>query len=105
MRLRRAHDGRVKHAGKLDVVYVGGPAGDQPRVLLAPELLADEAVAAAGSSAALMLSLRVGLPASAVLGRSRPALARGRQDRLDDVVVAGAAAEVALEPVADLLLR
>ena len=46
VRLGGAHEGHVELAGHDHVVHVGGPAGDQARVLLALERLPDVAVAA-----------------------------------------------------------
>ena len=41
VRLGRAHDRRVQHAGSGDVVDVGRAARDQARILLAAQRLAD----------------------------------------------------------------
>src|ERR671920_494434 len=48
---------------------------------------------------------RTDAPIPSVAMASTPHLGGRRADRLDDVVVAGAAAEIALEPLADFLFR
>ena len=40
--VRAAHDAGVVHAGHLDVVHVGGGAGDQARIFAAADALADQ---------------------------------------------------------------
>ena len=93
-----AHHGEVQHAGQLDVVGPAGAAGDEALVLLAGARLAD------------LARRRVGGVGRAVLGdrhddtACEPHRAGRLLHGLDDVVVAGAAAEVALETLADLLL-
>ena len=79
---RRAHERRVQHARQHEVVDVAALAGDELGVLLAQDALAD----AAGGGA-----LDDG-------GHSGPRHLAGRLlDRRDDVLVARAAAEVALQ--------
>ena len=75
--------------GSCDVVGPVGAAGDQPRVLLAAQRLADDV-----------------LPCRCLerVGHSRTSVGGRVLHGLDDVLVAGAPAEVALEPVADLVL-
>ena len=92
---RAAHHREVQHPGQGDVVGPPGAAGDQALVLLAPAVLADLAL----GGGALLVAV---MPAPA----ARPAVARlrGVQHGFDDVVVAGAAAQVALEADPHLLL-
>ena len=83
--MRAAHQRQLQRAGDDEVVDEAGLAGEQRRVLLAH-------------------AVRVPMTAVAIDGghrRSPPARAAG-EHRLDDVVVAGAAAEVALEALAHL---
>ena len=42
--VRAAHDAGVMHAGHLDVVDVDGGAGDQARIFVAPDALADQSL-------------------------------------------------------------
>ena len=96
---RAAHHGEVQHPGELDVVGPPGAAGEEALVLLAAPGLADlrgGAVLDGGHRTAL-------LSGSAALEAALHRARTGRH-RLDDVVVARAPAEVALEPEADLLL-
>ena len=80
-----ALEGQVQHAGELDVVDVGAAPLDQARVLAALDALADQ-LRQNGSRGHGYLLLR------------------GVLDGVDDVLVAGAAAEVAGDALADLLL-
>ena len=84
VRVRAAQEHRVEQAGQRDVGHVAPAPGEQPRVLLAEMPVADELHA----------------------GAARRARGRRRVERrLHDVLVAGAAAEVAGERLADLGLR
>ena len=95
VRDRAAQDRHVQHAGQHDVVGPVGPAGDQPGVLLA---------AAGRADLGCVWSLRLGCDrhdAHRSAGRRawrppRPSIGP------DDVLVAGAPAQVALDPFADL---
>ena len=79
------------HAGHLDVVDVSGRAGDQARIFAPADALADQ------SLGFWWWCSRHGMPSAA--------FRRGRGfHRVDDVLISGAAADVALEAVADLLL-
>ena len=91
MGVRAAHEVGVGLAVLVDVVGVAALAGDEALVLLADDRGADALLShrSAPHSAACRDALHV---------RS------GGQDRLDDVVVARAAADVALEPLAHLVL-
>ncbi len=86
MGVRAAHEGRGQGA-MAEVVEVAAPAGDQTRVLLAPDRGAEHLRRHARVSARLL---------AADLG--------GTQDGLDDVLVAGAPAEVARDGLARLVL-
>ena len=80
-----AHHGQVQHPGQGEVVGPAGAAGDQPLVLLATPVPPD-------------------LGGGPLLGGGHAAGPRCVLHGLHDVVVAGAPAEVALEPEPDLLL-
>ena len=41
MRMRRAHDHRVRHSAQCDVVGKAASAGQQPKIFLAPHRLPD----------------------------------------------------------------
>src|SRR5215475_12661486 len=107
MWMRAADEMGKAHAHELDVVDVAAFAGDEPLVFLAHD---------AGANT---FNTHADLPPGGLVGRrfhrsafpneAMPALfcrlrdlhpARGIQYRLDDVVVAGAAADVAFELVA-----
>ena len=85
MRDVAALEREVLHADELDVVDVGAAALDEARVLAALDALADE------------------LRQNGRCGHGLP-LARGVLNGVDDVLVAGAAAEVAGDALADLAL-
>ena len=93
--MRRGDQRDMLQAGQRDVGGVAAAAGDEARMLLGAALGADVAEAVAGWPAAR--SSRC----SAV--RSCHALG-GQRDRVDDLLIAGAAAEVAADRVADLVL-
>ena len=82
--VRAADDDGVVHAGHLDVFDVSGGAGDEARIFAAADALADELFDLGNGGGH-------GL---------RSCLCRGA-DRVDDVLIAGAAAEIAVEPFAD----
>ena len=84
MRMGRADEVGIHLAGPVDVVRVVPGPGDEALVLLAPDRSADSV---RGHRRQLLMSAAAAL------------------NRLDDVVVAGAAAEIAFQPLADLLLR
>ena len=103
VRDRAADDGEVQHPGQDHVVGPRGLPGDQPGVLLArggPARPPSPGPAVVGrSSTAVMTALpacRRGVRAAHLGGR----LLHGA----DDVLVAGAAAEVALDALADLVV-
>ena len=85
MRDVAALERQVLHAGDLDVVDVGAAALNEARILAALDALADE------------------LRQHGRRGHGLP-LVRGVLDGVDDVLVAGAAAEVAGDALADLSL-
>ena len=91
-----AQDGHVGHPGHLDVVEVAALAGDEPGILdpLDPGPHDVEVIGLA-SCQAFARGRHVGAGAQ---GRGRLA------DRRHDVLVAGAAADVALDRVADLVV-
>ena len=91
VRVRRAHEVHVAHAVPLDVVDEHALALEEPPVLLARDALAR---GIAGLE----------LDAVAVVRSSCSLLPRCRLHRLDDVPVAGAAADVALDRAADLVV-
>ena len=84
-RVVAAHEGGVEHAVELHVVGVGREAADEARILAALDALAD-------------VDRLHGLHCFA------PGEARRVLHGVDDVLVAGATAEVALEAVADLFV-
>ena len=88
MRVRAAHERRGERVVP-EVVEVAAVAGQQPRVLLALDRL----------RRTCFVVMTVGLP-----GSSRP-ISAARSTDLDDVLVAGAAAQVAADRLAGLLLR
>ena len=105
-----AHEHEVQHARHHDVGDVASATGGQPLVLLAIELRAEPAVGGAGvhrvvhvlrSLECLFASLGTRQDAVAQLRRS---LLRRFANRVDDVHVAGASAQVADQRVADLLV-
>ena len=77
----------VQHAGDLDVVDVGAAALDEARIFAALDALADE-LRQDGSATAMIVT----------------SCLRGVLNGVDDVLVAGAAAEVAGDAFANLLL-
>ena len=89
-----------QYAGQGDVVDIVAPALDEAHVFLALARTADaaEALLALGDGR----GVGVGHYSAALLGRIQ--LLGGVAHRLDDVLVAGAAAQVAGEAEADLLL-
>src|SRR5216117_1336619 len=91
VRVWAAHERRIGHAGQLEVVGVVTPARDESRILATLDGFAEQARVGRGGHGAP--SLRFGH------------VLRSPLDRLHDVVVAGAPAQVAFELVADLLLR
>ena len=128
VRVRAAHDVHVHHVGQLHVVDVAALALDEARVFLALHAVAHAAdlvgrgdadlvggldpgrgsaggLVGIGASAWRSSSLRrawsTGLPSSL----RRAQLGGGVLDGLDDLVVARAAAQIAGDAVADLLLR
>ena len=93
--VRAAHDVQVQHARELDVVDVVALAADEARILLALHRVAH--AADFGDVGRLRSPWRASLP----LQRQ---LRRRVLDGLDDVDVAGAAAQVAGDRLADLVL-
>src|SRR5215813_4650996 len=87
--VRAAHECRVRHARKLQVIDVAAPAGDEAWILATLDRLPEQSLCGGGSHGLPLL------PGRHVLS--------GPLDRLDDVVIAGAPAEVALELVPDLV--
>ena len=89
-----AHHREVQHPGELDVVGPAGAAGDQPLVLLAaavpPDLAAGASWVESSASTFSAWPVRPVAPGCPLPG--------GVLNGADDVVVAGAAAQVALEP-------
>ena len=81
-----ALEGQVLHAGDLQVVDVGASTLDEARILAALDALADELGQDGCGGHGLSLRARA-------------------HDRVDDVLVAGAAAEIAGDALADLVLR
>ena len=93
MRVRRTQEIGVSLARTVDVVDVFALAGDETNVFLALDGSAE-----AGRAHVFL----PGMPLIRRLGGGVGAhLARALRDRLDDVVVAGAAADIAFELVAD----
>ncbi len=91
--MRRGDERDVLHARQRDVGDVAAAAGDEARIFLGAALLADVAEV-----------VRVGDVAHAHFARF--AEPRGRElDRVDDLLIAGAAAEVAADRFADLRRR
>ena len=86
--VRAADDAGVMHPGHLEIVQVERGAGDQPRIFLAADALAEE---------------RLGLGDCGRHGSGSSRFGRGFHG-VDNVLVSRAAAEIALEAVADLLL-
>jgi len=82
-----ADDASMVHAGHFDVVDIGRCASDEPRVLTAPDLLANQ---------------RFGFNCSGHPLRS--CLRRGGFHRIDDVLISGASAHVSLQPFANFRL-
>src|SRR5207244_9612515 len=89
--LRTSHERGVLHSVDLDDVHILSATRDEARVLTALDRLPEQPFLGDGSH---------GVP-SLLSGH----MFGGPLDRLHDVVVAGAATEVALELVADLLFR
>ncbi len=107
VRVRAAQDRAVQHAGQVDVVDVVAPAAQEPDVLLARHAAEPDRVAGGAeryrvvrcrSHAVAPCSIVSSIVFTAVRVGGRPL------DGLHDVVVAGAAAQLPREPVADLLL-
>src|ERR1017187_3499704 len=82
-------DAGVMHAGQLDVIDIGGGAGDEAGILFAADALADQGFGFGDGSGGHEL---------------RSCLVRSFLDRVDDVLVARAAAEIAVQTVADLFV-
>src|SRR5438552_9082923 len=97
MRVRRSQKVGVGLSRTVDVVDVVALAGDEADVFPSFD----------GGTDACRAHFRLSSPEIALdlLGgpgrRARAHFARALRDRLDDIVVAGAAADVALEPMAD----
>ena len=87
--VRAPEDRHVGHRLELDVVDEAAPAGDEALVLDALDALAEH------------VGGHLAPPQPAAPART---VARGRTDRGDDVLVAGAATEVALDRVPDLVV-
>ena len=121
--VRAADDVQPQLAGQVEVVDVLAGAADEARVLLALDGVTHAPDLGAGAELALGLGGHLVTLRSAGRGRfgrdflsfgglgrdDRGALARAERagrllDRLDDVHVAGAATEVAADPLADLRL-
>ena len=100
MGVRRAHEHGVGLARPADVVGVVALAGDEAQVFLAAHRRADSGRA---HGALLRWPLLLAASPRAVSAALPHGLGAGR-DRLHDVVVAGAAADIAFELVADGLL-
>src|SRR5205823_13330699 len=86
-------------SGPRDVVGILALAGDEPEIFLAADCRADPGRAHGVSSVGMRLIFS-GLPLRAALSHRL----RAGRDRLHDVVVAGAAADVAFELLADRLV-
>src|SRR5882757_9433092 len=86
--MRAAHDDGVLHLRALDVFDISRGARDQARVFLAADALPDQFVDLGNSG-----------------GHGLNSGFRGRADRVDDVLVTGAAAKIAIETLADLGVR
>ena len=100
-----AEDGHMGHRLELDVVEEATFAGDEAGVLGALDRLAEGGGRGVEHVGHIVVSLPLRGGAGGRAGRGRLAHRHGRGlDREDDVVVAGAATDVALEGVADLVL-
>ena len=111
--VRAADDVEPEHARQDEVVDVLAGAADEPRILLALDRVAHAPDFGGGlerlvviSSLPAQLAGAASMVSAASTGRrlARLELAGRLLDRLDDVHVAGAAAEVAADPLADLVL-
>ncbi len=110
VRVGAAQDGPVEHAGKLDVVEVVALAPQEPGVLLAQHAAEADGVArcadgrlALGGGHAVTSSSSAGAVSDiGFLVRSPPGVFGRPADGAHDVLVAGAAAELARDHVPDL---
>ena len=85
---------QVLHAGDLHVVHIGAAALDEAWILAALDALADE----------LRKYRRADRHGDVLTALTARHLRRGVLDGVDDVLIAGAAAEVARDALADLVL-
>ena len=99
--VRAAQDGEVGHPGQLDVVEVAALAGDEARVLDPLDGGAEDVGRRWPSDASVMVARRLWRRTRRRRRRRASSTAASRI-AADDVVVAGAAADVALDRVADL---
>ena len=96
VRVRAAQHRAVQHPGQRDVVDVAAAAADEPGVLLAPHRAEAHG---RGRATYVLVIRRLVMPAAS---RRRALDLGGRADRADDVLVAGAPADLPGDRLADL---